>query len=339
MTRKIVFLCEFGGPKGWGHLTRCVAMAQEAGGRGWCTALVGSGTLAGLPQEAKEAFGSAVGDCDWITELPPEAVSATVVFVDEMYQHDESLHRIRRQFLGEQKTGKLIIGTDDMQRRRMDAVDIVVNSEIQLFESSYAPCVQSLLGEKYSMLRRPFSRVNRCPSLSGKTSVFVMMGGTDPFGLNLRAVESLDRDFCIPNVVVGESYRHRSELEGLLSEFGESTLSQALSGREVVECMGASNYGIIACGTSSLELGALQLPFVGLSIIDNQTATARKIAKNWRLPILHCEEREVQAAEIREKFEELLADFPRDRSKRFGEVDGLGCSRIMDVCERVLRLT
>ena len=50
---KMAFLCSFGGTKGWGHLSRCTALAQEAQSRGWTTILVADGDLSIVFDEAQ----------------------------------------------------------------------------------------------------------------------------------------------------------------------------------------------------------------------------------------------------------------------------------------------
>lgn len=330
-TKTIALLCVFGGSKGWGHLSRCVALAQEASRRGWVARLIADGDPSTIPDEAKNAFARIVGPCDWISSLPREALEADILYVDEMYQSDKSIRRIRNQFNPEEASSPLLVATDDMQRRNMGAVDIVVNSEIGLKSASYRPRMRSLLGERYCHLRRPFSLARSFKRREdGLITLFVMIGGTDPFGLTEKALNSLDRKRFAPIVVSGES---DDQLTKLLGEFESSEWHRRISGEEVADCVARSHYGVIACGSSVYELAALSLPFVGLSIIDNQTALARKVGTHWRMPIINCEDDKNIGSEARNALGRLMDTYPIGNVRNYSKVDGLGCKRILDACE------
>ncbi|MCH6255878.1 hypothetical protein MLD52_04920 [Puniceicoccaceae bacterium K14] len=333
---QIAFLCEFGGAHGWGHLIRCTAMAQAASSLGWRTILVADGPCERMPQEAEEAFDSFefVGSFD---SLPESVLNSDVLFADFMYRENEFYHSIQRSFIGKGELGKVFVATDDMQKRRMDAVDIVVNPEIGLNETAYEPKKYQLLGEKYCYLRRGFSKTKKRLielDLDKPVPIFVMIGGTDPWNLSapvLRELAASSRYSFSPTLLSGEKTDQLGNLKECFALFPHFRWVTSISSNEMAELMSSCALGVTACGSSVFEMAALNIPFVGLSIVDNQTATARKIETNWKLPILHLEDRkEGQPIGVVSAVESLLEDSSRF-SLPYSSVDTSGCNRIMDV--------
>lgn len=331
--KTIAFLCEFGGKHGWGHLIRCSALAQAASKFEWKSILAANGPKEAMPKEVFESFDehSFIQDFD---SLPKAALKSDVLFVDFMYWPDEGYERMRKVFNPESKENLLLVATDDMQKRSLASVDVVINSEVGLREAQYKSRIQ-LLGEKYCYLRSGFSSVEPHRSrlnLDKPISVFIMIGGTDPWNLSvpvLRELESLDMYSFSPVLLSGEQLSNLVEVKACLERFTNARWLNSLSSSEMARCIASCDVAIVACGSSVFELAALNVPFVGLSIVDNQTATAKKISEHWKLPILHIEERKSgQSLGIAQALESLLKN-KTQYSNPYSKVDTGGCIRIM----------
>lgn len=319
----IVFKCSFGGRDGWGHVIRCSALARHFLGLGWKTKLWSEGEVDFLPDEVGRSF----------SDLDPEGGSnSQILVIDEMYTDQSSLERIVALWRVS-NPGSVVLGIDDMQNRSMKGFDLVLNTELGLRSSSYKTN-QVLLGEAFALLRRGFS----CPESKrgldfGEDSlpVFVMLGGTDPFEFLPRVLSSLnnlDNNRIFPIVVTGQ---RQAELLGVLEKFADYRLVSGVGSAEIAGYLKACRLGIVACGTSLYELAAMGLPFVGLSLVDNQTATAHKVRELWKMPVLNCESGSLETESLLQAIKFLL----EKPTERYSEVDTLGCSR---VAEKLIRL-
>lgn len=329
--RTMVFECRFGGLHGWGHLSRCCAVAQAAKARGWRTVLWSPSPIAEAASELREAFDEVLRSDAEGGAAPREASEASVVLVDEMYWKDHDYERLRIR-LGERA---LVVATDDMQARQLASVDVVINPELGLEKAGYRPRRASLLGERYCMLRAGFGQPVRSIWDPGpeRLPVFVMIGGTDAFGHGPRVLEALSRiddQRFAPVYVCGHPGARTREVDERLAQFAASRFLSGLSSPELAGWMAACRFGVIGCATSAFELAAVGRPFVGLSVVDNQTRFADKIARLWRMPVLGVETAPFEQGAFERAVQTALAMPEGSRAPR---VDSQGCQRIMDTIE------
>lgn len=321
-SKRIIFKCLFGGKNGWGHVVRCSALADEFLERGWETLLCSEGPASKLPIEVSKAFAR-------VSQEIPE--SGDVFFIDEMYTSQATFEQWIDDWKRRNPMG-LVAGIDDMQRRSMAGFDVVVNSELGLNKASYL-ATHSLLSERFALLRRGFSEVDRKDSESIENTdfvpVLVMIGGTDAYGVMDTVLSALyeSKIRFLPIVIVGEKALDCPVIE----RFEESRVLRNLNSSELAAWLRTARFGIIGCGTSVYELATMNVPFVGISLVDNQEATARMVEANWGLPIVHCEGGRLEKTEVKEAVESLL----RGGMASYSTVDTKGASR---VCDFILKL-
>lgn len=289
--------------------------------RGKDTILWSDGDVDSLPREVRAAFSS-------VSEGMPEAGS--ILVVDDMYASDAKLKQVAGAWraVGE---GRVAVGIDDMQRRKMGAFDWVVNPEIGLREASYtAP--HSLLGERYALLRSGFAAPSELEQSAVPMTgllVLVMLGGTDAFGYTEKALQELaawDSAGLVPIVVSGSEGPPRGEVLNALRRFQSSRYLGRADASELAAWMQYCSFGVIGCGTSLYELAAMKLPFVGLSLVDNQTASARKVESEWGLPVLYCENQDPDSLQLAAALDRLA----QEERKPYSEVDTKGAWRVCD---------
>jgi hypothetical protein len=75
----------------------------------------------------------------------------------------------------------------------------------------------------------------------------------------------------------------------------------------------------------------MELPFVGLSVVDNQTATGRKVESHWGMPVLFLEGESSNSLDLKASLTQLWA---RQRNA-YSEVDTAGACRVADALEGV----
>lgn len=296
-SKGVVFKCSFGGSDGWGHVIRSSAVGNAFQKAGWQTTLWSKSDTALLPAEVRSAFDNAVSD--FFTSNAKE--HSSVLFVDEMYTSDAEFNELASRWRN-LSGPRFLVGVDDMQQRSMTAFDLVINTEIGLQQASYA-AQATLLGEQYAMLRSGFSRPLNVENKILDTElipVFVMLGGTDAYNYTPRVLSELRRwnDKVVPVVVYSSTGEKQREVLEVLSCFSDHRLLENANSSELAAWMQACRFGVIACGTSLYEAAAMQMPFVGISLVDNQKATAEKVESSWGMPVVQREGRHDDMFEI-----------------------------------------
>ncbi len=340
-TKKIVFECRFGKEEGWGHLVRCSALAQAAQLRGWRTCLLSGSKLNIAPAEIQEAFDIRIErDGSSLDVCPEELKDANALVIDEMYWSDDDIGRLANVFKGAFNSGKLMsVGIDDMQRRSMRAVDIVVNTQLGLQRASYNErCIQ-LLGEKYCMLRKGFANPAAIDWRPEKNiiPILIMLGGTDAFGLSQQVLQellSIEKIRFAPVLISGNATEQDSDLERLLSSFSDYNWLCKMDSPQIAGWMKACRCAIIGCGSSTFEVAVSSLPFVGLSMVDNQIEMARAIEKHWKMPVIHLRNGDTAFYRFRESILKLVTSFENEKRRSFEEIDSQGSNRILNVVEK-----
>jgi len=317
--KRVVFRCSFGEQQGWGHVVRSSALAAAFQEAGWQTVLWSHGPLSALPGDVRSAFSAC--------QSPSAAPSGSILFIDEMYASDLELRSIIRAWQSASPCG-VVAGTDDMRRRSMRDFDLVVNPELGLREARYE-CDRLLLGEDYALLRRGFSgrlSVDRVDLPREAFAVFVMIGGTDAFGIVDRVLEGLadlsGEQRTLPVVALGSSPAPRV----LQERFEDFRLLRGLESAELAEWMRRCRLGLIGCGSSAYELAAVGLPFLGICLVDNQRAASRKLRDLWQVPIVEAEKGALSQAAFARELRGLLSAPPKLKVR----LDGAGACRVRD---------
>jgi len=339
--RSIALQCRYGGKDGWGHLMRCSAIAEEARERGWIALLWTESSGHAIPEGLRHVFSKVLRTEDLEPHSMPFVVQqADVLLIDDMYQQDDYFEEMAK---GYRRKGHLLVAMDDLQRRPLGSVDLVINSQLGLKGAGYRARV-SLLGERYAALRPGFRRptLPRDGVRAGSTErrVFIMVGGTDPLGLSATILRRLLRyqqagkQSWQPVVVTGDlAASVLAALREVLGGFSGGIWRRGLSAEEVAGWMASCAVGVVGCGSTVYEAAAMRLPFVGISFVDNQRLVARQVAETWGMPVLDCE----MGVEPLERLPEHLESLMAMEGRRWDPgVDTNGGRRVLEVVERML---
>ena len=327
---RIVFKCEFGLETGWGHVIRSSAVAGQFQENGWDTVLWSNSDVSALPSEVSSSFGS----CREDPFLRPIAAGFDVVFVDEMYTSDDDLEE-KLALNKSVRRNQVHVGVDDMQLRSMGSFDIVINTELGLKSATYR-CGKQLLGEAYAMLRRGLQENEEIADWAipeNTRAVLLMLGATDAFSHLEKALDCL-KEKCgfAPVVVLGKGHPRRASIAEVLKEFEYHQLLEGLDSFALAAWMRRCDFGVLGCGSSIFEAAACELPFIGISLVDNQRASAAKVRDIWGMPVVFRENASDKPLDLKE---ELKAAEKIERGP-YSLVDGLGCSRIYDTITEAL---
>jgi len=187
-----------------------------------------------------------------------------------------------------------------------------------------------LIGWEGVVLRRQFARdpSDWCERRAG---VLVTMGGSDPAGITLRAVEALDRleaDVEV-TIVVGRGFVHQKALEQRL----KTARRRFRICRDVVDMarlMAGAELAVAAFGVTAYELAAMGVPAILLCLTPDHVESASAFVEAGiaeSLGIYH----QVTPDALANEVAALLRDERRraqmsERARRL--VDGKGAARV-----------
>ena len=338
----ILFRCDASAEIGFGHLVRCLALADEihhlSGSRvGFAMRETAHGYDV-VRQHGYEVFNlpSKRGDYSaWLDETM-RRFNAKIVIVDVR----DDLSRQQLESLGGK--GRLIVLLDDLSDRRF-AADLSFYPPVpQVRRADWANFHgERLVGWEWTILRSQFAAPLQRET-TRRSNLLITMGGSDPAGITLkavRAVELVSADFAA-TIILGPGFRHTNALRELLA-----TARHQFTVRENVNDMRAqmvqSDLALCSYGMTAFELAASGVPAIYLCLTEDHAESASALADagaGWSLGVVGA----VEDRQVANALGELLADAGRHAQMSADArrlIDGKGARRVAEVLgERVGKL-
>jgi len=325
MSSSVLILTECGIKIGFGHLTRCLSLAQafrEAGQdvQMWVAA----------DEEVRSKIPETIQIRPWYdqtSEVDAVVARSSLVLVDSYLVAPERLNAIL-------DCHPRVAVLDDFRRldyRRGIVIDWTVGAERFAYPNKH-PQVRYLLGGRYCVLRQEFRNNPERSFNDSPKSVLVTFGGTDLRSLTGPVLSMLQRKF--PNlekhVVVGPGFRdpsglyaRREPLTFFHSNCDAAMMQSLMTGADMAVCGG---------GQTLYEMASQGLPPVVVNLVENQADDIRGFVEAgfasaagwWNSPDFI----EVLAAQLRE----LWPMAARARRAAAGEscVDRHGIKRLVE---------
>lgn len=270
----VILRCDGDGAIGLGHVSRCVALADELRDRHRCSVLfaVRGPNTAGA--EAVRAAGH---------HVLPIAAGTQVDYGDELAAHAASQHAAalvidvrdalsRASLEAVKKSGARIVVIDDASDRRL-AADVALYPPVpQVDEMDWSGFAgRRYLGWEWVLLRRGFVQGAESPAID----ILVTMGGSDPVGMTEFAVGALE---LLPmpvamRVVVGPAFnRVETVIDAIARSKHSVTIARAPA--SLAPLMRASRLAVASFGVSAYELAACGVPAVHVCLTDDHARSA-----------------------------------------------------------------
>jgi spore coat polysaccharide biosynthesis protein SpsF len=279
-TRQILFRCDADERIGFGHLYRCIALAEDfrqSYGYGITFAVASNKvTKTKLQEEGfavkdveKEAHAESLDAV--INEVKPDAI-----IFDCLLDLDKDKIEIWRD------SGILTVSIDDPTKKRyhVDLLFYPPVPQVELIDKN------SLKGTFYSgwewvILRKEFSNISKEKNANKeKPVVLVTMGGSDPKNLTQTCIEALFEiaQTLRVEILLGPGYSYHHELENMLAEFPhEYNINSDLS--EPVDLFVKADIAIASFGVTAYELAACGTPSILLSVTEDHATSASTFEK------------------------------------------------------------
>ena len=278
MPPKVVIRCDAAPEIGFGHIVRCLALADELRDSHGCQ--VGFAMLQGpkgamqVQSQSYEVFqpDHEIKDADegkWLQELILKCQHQVLILDVRTDLAIEAVQSIR-------ESGVLIVTIDDPSDRRLHA-DLAFYPPVpQVERLDWTEFTGKLLiGWDWVLLRPQFAealrreRAREAKSLEWPRSddqeltLLVTMGGSDPAGLTLmalQAIEELDGAFRVL-VVTGSGFMNDAALNDLLVE-AKRTYEIRHDVTDMATLMAQSDLAIASFGATAYELAAMGVPAI-----------------------------------------------------------------------------
>ena len=329
----ILIRCDGSPEIGFGHVVRCLALADELrydyrcrvafamrGGREGFDAVRAKGYPVLTPAEE----GSPLDQARWI-EGAVAGVGAKALVLDVRDDlRREDVERLKG-------SGTLIALVDDISDRRL-AADLAFYPPIPQVErldwTGFGGRLR--VGWDVVLLRREFSRCAKGePSV--RPLVLVTMGGSDPAGLTLKALRALDRleEEFTTLAVLGPGFLYGEALSGLLA--GSRRRCEVMRDvKDMAAVMVRADLAVASFGVTAYELAAAGVPSIHLCLTEDHAESATALVREGAAVSLGVHGKVAEPA-LAGAVGRLLRDAPA--RKRMGElarnvVDGRGAERI-----------
>jgi len=283
-SRRVLFRCDGDAQLGLGHIYRCLALADELRERHGCgvSFAMDRGPVGfDLIREAGYSIKHKPDDDDedlWldgvIHRLQPDVLVLDV------------RSELARSSVEKWRSGGVLIATvDDPSERRL-AADLAFYPPVpQVQKLDWTGFTGQLyVGWEWVVLRREFARAlskgQELRAKNQKPRILVTMGGSDPAGLTLKAVEALDvldEDFETV-IVLGPGFSHHEALRSVLS----STRRHFDVRQNVVDMpalMAQADLAVASFGITAYELAAMGVPAIYLCLTEDHAESASAFVK------------------------------------------------------------
>jgi UDP-2,4-diacetamido-2,4,6-trideoxy-beta-L-altropyranose hydrolase len=260
---KIKFFTEGGKNIGFGHINRCLSLAQAFQELSFkCEFnIIGDDSIKSLIIDFKLSI------TDWISnpEFLYNNISIDDIIVIDSYKAPELL------LTNIAKTNKNLIFFDDFNRVSYPTGFIVngaLNAE-DLFKKRNEKS-KYLLGPQFQTLRKEFWNV--VPSKKRYTieHILITFGGNDLRNLSPIVINFLKENYpdLIKTVIIGNSFTNIKQINSLKSEKNRIVINP--NTKEICELMVRSDLAICGAGQTLCELARVKTPALFFGIADNQ---------------------------------------------------------------------
>lgn len=322
---KVIILTECGKNIGFGHISRCSSLYDEA-----------------LSRKLNVKF-FIYGDINSVEFLKSKEI-VNVNWMDENYLIDNIKYDdyvivdsyvadIQKYEIISQKSRKSIY-IDDNGRLNYPK-GIIINPSLDSSHINYSKLKNSKLlsGSEFVILRQAFIDAKREKISNEIKRVLIVIGGTDIRNIIPKIINGICKTYkdVVFDIVVG----NEEQLQMLRKNSGLSNIKIHcnIDDKNMCNIMLNSDLAITAAGQTMYELLATQTPFIPIQIIENQDNNIKSILKyNPEQVVLKYNDKAIikKLKEYIGLFNDL--DYRKKQIRKYESlVDGYGAKRIIDV--------
>lgn len=336
VSKPVIFIRANAGPQtGYGHVIRCIALAEGFREKGYSVQFITNGDHTAIKRSGFNALKTL-----WLENAPLCAendleclkinghTGGSMIVIDSYQCSSAYVTAMKRIF-------DRVVLLDDLGHL-IGGADVIINHNIYGQQIDYpSSCVTVLAGSQYALVRQSFSGYHNKVQLDTRVeNVLVIMGGSDIRQLSLRVLDTLKESFPDLNyrLVIGQ---------GSSIDPSKITGSQVHVYREpenLAALMATSDIAVTAAGSTVYELATIGVPSLMIQVADNQSRIIQGMAQNQLMYSLGAYDR-LKETELVAGFRTLLNDAVLRQSMRNRcrlAYDGKGAIRCADALIRLL---
>ena len=265
MNKLLTILTEGGMVSGFGHVTRCIAIADGFKKHGFIIKFLinGDSSIYSVIERRQ------VNLCDW-TKLEDKLLetlnNSSIILIDSIEVKNKQLVMI-------ESLGVPIIFIDDEKRRNILDKGFVVDWTVLSDKKDYffpnKKNVVYLLGSKYTPLREEYYYSKKNKIRDEIQTIMVTFGGADIRNLTPLILQSLNRILpnCKKNIIVGSGFSNKEEIEKLKDK--NTDLLFNVTAKKMIRVMHESDIAIASGGQTLYELAKIGTPAIVILVAEN----------------------------------------------------------------------
>lgn len=350
MASKVLIRCDGSSEIGLGHVVRCVALADELTQRhGCCVSFaVWDGPL-GVDRIQKSDYIvytprqdqiETQNEGSWLKDLVSQTQARSLVLDMRTNLSFQAIKELKN-------SGILITTIDDPSGRRLfcdlafyPPVPQVHQMNWTGFQGDYFSGWEwVILRTQFSNRKDHWNKKNDKVHPGSPLNVLVSMGGSDPAGFTLMAIQALDTIIVNLNIIIvlGVGFRYELELRNLLRNSIHS-YEVHLNVIDMASLMARADLAIASFGVTAYELAAMSVPSLLLCLSKDHAVSATAFEQAGVAKSLGVYS-EVEISDITDKLE-ILVKSPKllnsMRKRSFELPVGEGCRQ---VAKKILQKT
>lgn len=344
MPPNILIRCDAAPAIGFGHIVRCLALADALrDGHGCEVSFAMLQGPAGFEQVRANGYAvhqpppglAPLDEGKWLQELTTNNQQQVLILDVRTDLTTSAVQSIRA-------TGVLIVTIDDSSERRLFA-DLAFYPPVPQVErldwTGFTG--KRFVGWDWVLLRPQFAEAAQreraraaesmveSPSTDRRLTLLVTMGGSDPAGLTLmalEAIEKIDGDFRVL-VVIGDGFMHDASLaDWLASAKRNYEVRRDLT--DMASMMAEAGLAVISFGVTAYELAATRVHAVYLCLTEDHAESATAFVAAGLGLSLGCYDR-ISLGNLTNTIANLLANTPKINGNRKSEVPQIdGCASL-----------
>lgn len=165
--------------------------------------------------------------------------------------------------------------------KRFIPVDMIINGNIYGMESDYGSIPVQLLGGKYTLLRKEFTNLPKRILREKIQDIYITSGGSDPLQFCKSIIEALQRIVVGVkiHVIAGSGFEKNYIIE--LKKYDVIVHTKV----NMLECMQSADLFIASAGSTLYELAVTGTPSISYILADNQIRIAKRMwEENCSMP-------------------------------------------------------
>ncbi|MEZ5902351.1 MAG: UDP-2,4-diacetamido-2,4,6-trideoxy-beta-L-altropyranose hydrolase [Alphaproteobacteria bacterium] len=327
---KALFYCQASESIGMGHVMRCLTFANFLASKGWCCSFLCSEETLKIVSSLKYSKFKIISDQKKID------TAYDIVFFDD-YGVDKNFEKQFR------KHSNKIVVFDDLANREHDC-DILVDQTYGYDKSRYKNLVpencEILAGAEYIILRPEFVFLRKLAIEKSRSSVpkisnvLVSIGGTDPQGVTLNVLRSIEDlpQYIQYNVILNNRVSNYKKVEDHYKILKKKGIKIELHSKveDMAQMMLNSDLAVGASGTTTWERCCVGLPTLTIQTADNQKFILEKLNQEEIIIFLGASDK-INNEVIKNSILDLIKNPSKLKSmqhKSFEICDGRGINRI-----------